>query len=313
MLVVELSEPAATSCWLEISGSTAATPFRAAIAFASSAVRLVAVPAAPRVKPWVELPGFTVSKLVPRPCSLAVMPLVAPWPTATSATTDATPMMTPSIVRAARRRLDAIRDRALRTRQLGGRVADRVPQPEPLERRPRPSIALAPRNPLIEEWGGHVFEGVGARQQVVALEDEPDRTAPKRCEPVIVECGDRRAGKRVLAARRAIQAADDVHQRRLARAGRPEHGDELPGLDRHVDVAECHHLQAAHLVHPADVLEMDERFGHGCVPPPGRKLRPPPAPPPPTGKAPMPPPPVVVVFWRAVAVPVTTWSPSLRP
>ena len=39
------------------------------------------------------------------------MPLVAPWPTLTRATTEATPMMTPSIVRAARSRPVPSRDK----------------------------------------------------------------------------------------------------------------------------------------------------------------------------------------------------------
>ena len=40
---------------------------------------------------------------------------VVPWPTPTSATTDATPMITPSIVRAARRRLVRSRESARRS------------------------------------------------------------------------------------------------------------------------------------------------------------------------------------------------------
>jgi len=66
--------------------------------------RLMADPAAPRVNPVKELPGLTVSRLVPSPWSRLVMPLVAPSPTPTSATTEATPMITPSIVSAARSR-----------------------------------------------------------------------------------------------------------------------------------------------------------------------------------------------------------------
>ena len=66
--------------------ATAATPGMAARASASSMVRVVAEPAAPRVPKLVKLPGLTVSRLVPRPSSWLVMPLVAPCPTATRAT-----------------------------------------------------------------------------------------------------------------------------------------------------------------------------------------------------------------------------------
>ena len=49
----------------------------------------------------------------------AVIPLVAPWPTATRATTEPTPMITPSIVRTARSRAERSRARASRTRSSG--------------------------------------------------------------------------------------------------------------------------------------------------------------------------------------------------
>ena len=52
---------------------------------------------------------------MPRPASRLVMFDVVPWPTPTRATTEATPMMTPSIVRAARSRLVRRRDSARRS------------------------------------------------------------------------------------------------------------------------------------------------------------------------------------------------------
>ena len=58
--------------------------------------------------------GLMVSRFVPRLESRFVMFEVVPWPTPTSATTEATPMITPSIVRAARRRLVRRRDSARR-------------------------------------------------------------------------------------------------------------------------------------------------------------------------------------------------------
>ena len=51
------SEPATTNWLVEISGSTAATPARPAIAWASAIVSVFADPAAPRVKPVVVAPG----------------------------------------------------------------------------------------------------------------------------------------------------------------------------------------------------------------------------------------------------------------
>src|SRR3954451_2319521 len=84
------------------SGATAATPSTLAIAAASSRVSVDVV----------DRPvGLTVRRFVPRPASRVVMLDVVPWPTPTRATTDATPMTTPSIVRAARRRLVRRRER----------------------------------------------------------------------------------------------------------------------------------------------------------------------------------------------------------
>src|SRR6476660_4738461 len=115
MVVVEFWLPATTNSLVVSSGATAAIPSRRAIAFASSVVRVVADPRARKVPPLTLRPGLMVSRLVPRPCSWFVMPRVAPSPTSTSEMTAATPMTTPSIVSAARKRDAARRERASRT------------------------------------------------------------------------------------------------------------------------------------------------------------------------------------------------------
>ena len=70
------------------------------------------------------LVGLIVSRFVPRLERAVVMFDVVPCPTPTRATTDATPMITPSIVKAARRRLVRRRDNARRS--SSGRL---MPQP----------------------------------------------------------------------------------------------------------------------------------------------------------------------------------------
>ena len=94
--------PAITSLLAVSSGATYWTPSRPAIADASSIVSVVAEPNEPRVTEPRVKPGLTVRRFVPRDWRRSLMPLVAPWPTLTSATTEATPMITPSIVRAVR-------------------------------------------------------------------------------------------------------------------------------------------------------------------------------------------------------------------
>src|SRR5258706_6436382 len=89
------------------SGATAATPSTWLIAAASSSVS----------GDVDERPvGLIVRRFVPRPASRVVMLAVVPWPTPTRATTDATPITTPSIVSAARNRLVRSPDRARRGR-----------------------------------------------------------------------------------------------------------------------------------------------------------------------------------------------------
>ena len=58
--------------------------------------------------------------------------------------------------------------------------------------------------------------------------------------------------EQVASAARPIEAAEDVHERRLARARGPDHGDELTLLDVEGDAA-----QGAHR-HVADLIRLDE-------------------------------------------------------
>ena len=104
-------------------------------------VSVSADPAAPNVPAACVDPGLTVNRFVPSPARRSVMLAVEPWPTATSATTEATPMMTPSIVRAVRRRLvpsrlsaSAMRSRTFMpapARPGGGPVGTRGWRPPP--------------------------------------------------------------------------------------------------------------------------------------------------------------------------------------
>ncbi len=69
------------------------------MAWASSSVRLVTVPAALRTPLWKWLPEKTVSRLSPSELTWASIILFAPWPMATMAITAPTPMIIPSMVR----------------------------------------------------------------------------------------------------------------------------------------------------------------------------------------------------------------------
>ena len=66
-------------------------------------------------------------------------------------------------------------------------------------------------------------------------------------------------GQQVLAVGRPVEAAQDVHHRGLARAGRPDDRHELAGMDLEADVDEGRDLHPAHRVDPADLVERDDR------------------------------------------------------
>ncbi len=76
------------------------------------------------------------------------------------------------------------------------------------------------------------------RQQVEELEDEADVLAAELRELVVAERRDLGAGDRHGAGRRLVEPREDVHERRLARAGRAHDRDELAALHVERDAAE---------------------------------------------------------------------------
>jgi hypothetical protein len=71
------------------------------------------------------------------------------------------------------------------------------------------------------------MQGIGARQQVESLKNEAEFAKPDVCQRVIVELRNIDAIERIRAARRSVEAADEIHQRRFARARRPHDRDVL--------------------------------------------------------------------------------------
>src|SRR5207247_7331939 len=63
----------------------------------------------------------------------------------------------------------------------------------------------------------------------------------------------------VLAARRPVEAAEDVHQRRLAGAGCSHDRDELPPRDGEVDSLEGVNVHVTQAVGLGDAAEIDDR------------------------------------------------------
>ena len=100
----------------------------------------------------------------------------------------------------------------------------------------RPLAPCRTVRPGINRWHLDVFGGIEIGQQLVALEDEAEILPPQPGDIVRVERRHVLALEAVGAAPFAIEAADDVHQRRLAGAGSANDGDHLSGVDGEVDV-----------------------------------------------------------------------------
>jgi hypothetical protein len=129
-----------------------------------------------------------------------------------------------------------------------------------VQRRERASASLAGRHATVHQRKLHVLERARSPEQVEALEDEPDVVATEQRELVEIELGDLDPAKEVRAGGRAIEAADDVHARRLAGAARADDRHELAVGDRERHAVERADLGVARAVDLRHVAQLDERL-----------------------------------------------------
>ena len=80
----------------------------------------------------------------------------------------------------------------------------------------------------IDQGQGDVVEGCNSRQEVEVLEDEADVLVADDGEFIVIEVGNFLSSQLVRSGCRPVEAAEDVHQRRLPRAGRPHEGGKFP-------------------------------------------------------------------------------------
>src|SRR5690606_39558002 len=146
----------------------------------------------------------------------------------------------------------------LAARELARAVAEPVAEAELVEQTPCPGQALAVRHAGVDRGHLDVFRRARGGQQMILLEDEAEGVATQEGAPVGIEAGDVLAGEPVAAAARAIEAAEHVHQGRLARARRAHDRDELAALDAKRHAAQRMDREFAGAVGPPDVLELDQ-------------------------------------------------------
>ena len=148
---------------------------------------------------------------------------------------------------------------ALAAGELRGVVVRAVGEADAGERLLRALDALLALHPGVDERRGDVLERGLAGHEVEALEDEADGAVAQQREPVVVEGVGVDAGEEILPGGGPVEQAEDVQQRRLARARGPDDGDVLAELDAEVDPAQRRDLAVAHRVDAREAASLDER------------------------------------------------------
>src|SRR5206468_6702092 len=103
--------------------------------------------------------------------------------------------------------------------ELGRVVVEPAAQPHALQGLRRTLAALPRADARVEQRQLDVLDGAGAREQVEALENEAEGAVADGGELGAGEPGDLVPVEQVPTARGAVEAADDVHEGALARAG----------------------------------------------------------------------------------------------
>src|SRR6185369_2159932 len=125
-----------------------------------------------------------------------------------------------------------------------------------------PGVLLGERQVPVVEGQLDVLQCRGTRQEIKVLEDEADLTIAQCSARIGGERGDVGPGEATGATRRSVEAADDVHEGRLARSRRTHDGDELPYPDVERDAAQRLHLDVAEPVDLPQVAHLNQRLGH---------------------------------------------------
>ena len=157
-----------------------------------------------------------------------------------------------------------------------GQLVRPVPQPvgqaDPLQRGPGPVAPLPLPEPAVEQPVGDVVQHPHPRSEVELLEDEADRLGPQRRQPAVGQPGHVHPEQFDRAAAGPVQGAEQVQHRRLARAGRPDHGHALAVLDPQRHPPQRVHPARVGLGHPVQQDRgpgepvQDGRRGHPATP-----------------------------------------------
>ena len=119
--------------------------------------------------------------------------------------------------------------------------------------------ALGVRRAGIHQAQSHIVGDGQGRQQIERLEDITDGAIADARQFRIAGGGDLDTFQQIAAGARPIEASQQVHQSRLARAGRPHDGYEFAGMDAEVDAIKGPHFGIADDIPADDPPQCDER------------------------------------------------------
>src|SRR3954452_3823864 len=110
----------------------------------------------------------------------------------------------------------------------------------------------------VEQGQLHIFKGGSAGEKIKALKNEPEFAVANVGQLISIEAGNVEAIEQVTAARRTIEAAEQIHESRFTRAARAHESDKLAPRDfqrnapDRVDVDLTGAVGLVHLLQPND-------------------------------------------------------------
>ncbi len=150
--------------------------------------------------------------------------------------------------------------------KLPRRMRESTGHAETIEQARRPVATLSGRQAGVNRRHLHVSDRGELAEQMIALENEAEMLAPQFRQLIDGQHAGIAAGDTVMPRRRPVEAAEDVHQRRLARAGRADDRDHLAGIDADIDVVERDHGGVAGGIDTAEPVEDDQGLAHPTFP-----------------------------------------------
>lgn len=150
----------------------------------------------------------------------------------------------------------------LTAREFIGLMGHAVAQSDLLEDLGRDLTALVSGDSGIDERQLHVVKRGAARQKIKSLKNEADFLIADIGQLIVIHIADRFAVEDEYPGSGRIQAAQDIHERGFARAAGAHDGHVFAPGDLQADSAQGVDDLRAHVIALADILQLNQSFGH---------------------------------------------------